>query len=80
MTVSGTATFNDLKAAHQRGLVHRRKLSLQVQDRGFHSPCGSSFPRSFTNTDHGYAVLPQDAADIHEVEVDQPLNHQQIRD
>ena len=43
-------------------------------------PYGSSFPGSFTNTDHGYAVLPHYAADVREVEADQPVDHQQIRD
>jgi hypothetical protein len=36
--------------------------------------------RQLTNTDHGCAALPQDAADVGEVEADQPVDHQQIRD
>jgi hypothetical protein len=38
---------------------------------GFRSPCGSSFTGSFSNTDHSSADIPDDAADIHEVEADQ---------
>ena len=47
---------------------------------GFCSPCGSSFTGSFSNTDHSSAAIPHDAADICEVEADQPVDHQQIRD
>jgi len=38
---------------------------------GFRSPCGSSFTGSFSNTDPSSATIPDNAADLHEVEADQ---------
>jgi hypothetical protein len=60
--------------------LHRCKLPLQVQDRGFRRPRGSILAGSFTDTDHGSTAIPHDAADIDDVEADQPSDHEQVRD
>lgn len=60
--------------------LHRRKLSLQVSDGGLCCLYGSSFAGSLTDTYNASAAIPHDAADICEVEADQPVDHQQIRD
>jgi hypothetical protein len=51
-------------------------LPLQIRYGGLY---GSSFAGSFTDTYHGSAGIPHDAADVREVETDQPGDHQQIR-
>jgi hypothetical protein len=60
--------------------LHRCKLPLDVPDGGLCCLYGSSFAGSFTNTYNASAAIPYDAADICEVEADQPVDHQQIRD
>ena len=56
------------------------KLPLQIGYGGLCCLYGSSFAGSFTNTYNASAAIPHDAADICEVEADQPVDHQQIRD
>jgi hypothetical protein len=60
--------------------VRLSKLSLHVQNGSFRSPDGPSFTSGFTDTDHGSTAIPHDAADIDDVEADQPLDHEQVRD
>jgi hypothetical protein len=56
------------------------KLPLQIGYGGLCGPCGPSFTSGFTDTDHGSTAIPHDAADIDDVEADQPLDHEQVRD
>ena len=60
--------------------LHRCKLPLDVPDGGLCCLYGSSFAGSLTDTYNASAAIPHDAADISEVEADQPVDHQQIRD
>jgi hypothetical protein len=80
MIVSGLQPLTISRLLVSVDWLHRCKLPLQVQDRGFRRPRGSTLAGSFTNTDYGSTAIPHDAADIDDVEADQPFDHQQIRD
>jgi hypothetical protein len=80
MTVSGLQPLTISRLLVSVDWLHRCMLPLQVQDRGFRRPRGSSFPCSFTDTDRGSTAIPHYAANIDNVEADEPLNHEQVRD